>query len=102
VPGGWVGGPVLGQAEGSAGYVYQVDSVGRTRAQSEAMASRARDRIAGRSKTGAYTAAANSPAGTVVNDRMTDGAPGSPIAEGSYPNEVWTTSERFVVSVSLT
>lgn len=101
IPGGSVGGPPMGQAQGDASFVYQVDSVGLTREQSEKLASRARERVSGRTATGSWFAAATPPSGLAVNDRIAEGSPGAPLAEGSYPNEVWTTSERFVVSVTL-
>ena len=102
IPGGSVSGPAMGQSQGDASFVYQVDSVGQTREQSERLASRARDRVAGRAANGQYAAAANDPAAMRVLDRISEGTVGAPVPEGTYPNEVWTTSERFVVSVSLT
>jgi|GEM_PF-3066185 len=100
IPGGSQSGPPLGAIQADASYVYQVDSVGLTRDQAEKLATRARRRVADRLETGAYATAAEHPAGMVVSDRIAEGSAGAPIPEGSYPNEVYTVSERFVISVS--
>lgn len=100
IPGGGYSGPPMGAHEADASYVYQVDSVGLTRDQAESMGSRAHNRVSGRGIGGAYAAAAEHPSGMVVSDRISEGSPGAPVPEGSYPNEVWTVSERFVISVT--
>lgn len=100
IPGGGASGPPLGASQADAAFAFQVDAVGQTREQSERLAGRSRDRVAGRGPNGAYSAAAANPPGAVVNDRILDGGPGAPLPEGTYPNEVWTTSERFVIYVS--
>jgi hypothetical protein len=100
IPGGGVGGPPLGAAAQDAVFVYQVDAVGRTREQAERLSARARLMAAGRDEQGAYHAAADDPVGLAVHDRVLDGSPGSAIAEGSFPNEVYTVSERFAIAVS--
>lgn len=100
IPGGGYSGPVLGAAQADASFVYQVDSVGLNRDQAERAASRARHLVVGRAAGGAYATAAEDPEGMVVSDRISDGAPGAPVPEGTFPNEVWTVSERFVISVT--
>lgn len=101
VSGGSVGGPPLGAAQADATYVYQVDSVGKTRDQAEALGSRARARVSGRGADGSYVAPRESPAGMVVTDRVAHDTPGAATPTGAYPNEVWTYSERFAISVSV-
>jgi hypothetical protein len=100
VPGGSVSGPPLGESAADADLVYQVDSVGLTREQAERLAARTRRTVAGRLPDGSFHAAAEPPSGLSVSDRILDGSAGSPIVEGTRPNEVWTVSERFVISVT--
>lgn len=100
IPGGAVGGPALGASQADATYVYQIDSIGQTREQAEALGSRARGRVSGRGGTGAYVVPRANPVGMVVLDRVTDETPGAAISEGEHPNEVWTFSERIAISVS--
>jgi hypothetical protein len=101
IPGGYMGGPPLGQAQGDARYVYQIDSVGRTRAQSEMAADRVRNWLVGRTSAGVFVVQAANPDGLTIHDRIVDGTPGAPLQEGQSPNEVFTVSDTIAVDVSV-
>lgn len=101
IPGGYMSGPPLGQAQGDARYVYQVDSVGRTRAQVEMAADRAREWVVGRTSAGVFVVQAADPDGVKIHDRIVDGTPGAPLQEGQSPNEVFTVSETYGIDVSV-
>ena len=101
IPGGSVSGPPLGQAQGDARFVYQIDSVGRTRAQAEMGADRIREWVAGRTPQGAFVVQAAAPEGLAIHDRIVDGTPGAPLTEGQPPNEVFTVSETYGIDVSV-
>lgn len=100
IGGGGVDGPPLGASSADAAFVFQLDSVGKTREQTVQLATRGRERVVGRTAAGAYAAPKSSPSGIVILDRFLDGAPGAPLAEGDRPNEVWTHSERYIITVS--
>lgn len=95
IPGGYYTSPGLAPP-GSCGWqVWQVDSVGRTRLQAQMLADRARAAILARVPGGDYV---NDPtaSGFAVSGRIqsSEGG-GSPIAEGDWPNQVWSSAERF-------
>lgn len=100
IPGGSQGGPPLGASKADAVYVYQIDSVGKVRQQAEALGSRINGRVVGRAADGSYAAPSPVLTGMVVLDRDTADTPGGATSEGTHPNEVWTYSERFAISVS--
>ena len=100
IDGGGFTGPGLGAQIADATFVYQVDSVGQTRAQAEKLASRMRNAVAGRLASGQYAVAANNPTGHKVLDRVPDGVSGAAVVEGTPPHEVFTVSERFAISVT--
>lgn len=100
IPGGSIGGPPLGAQQADATLIYQIDSVGLTVEQSRRLRTRARDLVSGRTAAGVYATPRANPSGMVVTDRVIYGTPGAPAPEGKAPNEVWTTSERFAISVS--
>jgi hypothetical protein len=102
IPGGSVSGPALGQAQGDAALVFQVDYVGRTRDQAEKAADLGRETIAGRKPDGSFVRPAANPNGLVIHDRIVDGTPGAPLKEGQPPNEVYTVSESYGIFVSVT
>ena len=101
IPGGWMNGPPLGQAQGDARFVYQLDSVGRTRAQAEMAADRGREWLVGRTSAGVFVVQAADPDGVKIHDRIVDGTPGAPLQEGQPPNEVFTVSDTIAVDVSV-
>jgi hypothetical protein len=101
IPGGSMGGPPMGQAQGDARYVYQIDAVGRTRAQAEMGADRSREWVVGRTSAGAFVVQATDPDGLRIHDRIVDGTPGAPLQEGQPPNEVFTVSDTFGIDVSV-
>lgn len=100
VPGGALYGPPLGAAIADADLVFQVDSVGKTRKQAQLLARRARALIAAPTVNGVLQPAAAQPSGLSIRGRMPEGPVGSPLPEGDRPNEVYTSSERFVISVT--
>lgn len=102
IPGGGYSGPPLTGPQADVDFVYQVDSVGNTSEQAERLATRNRRRVVGRDVNGAFIAAAAHPSGWKVRDRMLDGAPGGVAPSGTQPHEVYTVSERYVVSVTPT
>jgi hypothetical protein len=101
IPGGWMNGPPMGQAQGDARFSYQLDSVGRTRAQAEMAADRAREWLVGRTSAGVFVVQAADPDGVKIHDRIVDGTPGAPRQEGQSPNEVFTVSDTIAVDVSV-
>lgn len=101
IPGGTVDGPPMGAAQSDVGYLYQLDSVGRTRDQAEQLASRGRNTISGRGPGGAFAVVAASPAGMLIRDRISEGSVGAPIVEGVRPNEVYTISDRFMIYATV-
>lgn len=100
IPGGYISGPAFGASTADAGFVFQVDSVGMTREQAGRAATRMRERVIGRTRTGSLSVPKDSPSGIVILDRYLDGAAGTPAAAGDRPNEVWTSSERYVLAVT--
>lgn len=101
IPGGSVSGPPLGEAQADATFMFQADAVGRTTVQALSLASRQRHWIAGRGTDGKFAIVTAIPGGFVVHDRILEGSPGAPLLEGSPPNEVYTVSDIFSVSVSV-
>jgi hypothetical protein len=101
IPGGYVDGPALGQAQGDALFVFQLDSVGKTRDQAEQAADRSREAIAGRGPDGSFALKPADPNGLRIHDRIVDGTPGAPLLEGQSPNEVYTVSETYGIYVSV-
>lgn len=101
IPGGWFAGPAMGQAQGDAEFVYQVDSVGRTRQQAETAADRVRNWIVGRTAAGAFVVQAADPEGLRISDRIVDGTPGAPLQEGQPPKEVFTVSDTIGIHVTM-
>lgn len=101
VPGGSVSGPPLGQASGDALYLYQVDSVGKNRKQTEQAADRIREWVVGRTPAGVFVVQAPDPDGLRISDRIVDGTPGAPLQEGQPPNEVFTVSETYGLYVTV-
>lgn len=100
IPGGrfWGGGLVAPDA--SADLVYQVDSIGATRAQAEWMGDRVRRTILARTSTGAFQVAFPAVAGWSMADREPDGGPGGVDVAGVPPNEVFTVAERYTLRVT--
>lgn len=101
IPGGSMSGPPMGQAQGDAVYPYQVDSVGKTRAQAEMAADWVRNWVVGRTAAGVFVVQAADPDGLRISDRIVDGTPGAPLQEGQPPNEVFTVSDTFSVYVTV-
>lgn len=101
IPGGSIGGPPLGQAQGDARLLYQMDSVGKTRRQAEQAADRMRNWIAGRGPDGRFVVVKGDPDNVHIHDRIVDGTPGAPLQEGQPPNEVFTVSETFGIDVTV-
>lgn len=101
VPGGALSGPPMGDAQGDATFLYQLDAVGRTAQQALSLASRHRHWVAGRTLDGKYAVVTAGPDGIRVHDRILEGSPGAPLLEGSPPNEVFTVSDLFAISVSV-
>lgn len=83
-----------------ADLVYQVTSVGKTREHCEWLADRARLTVIGRSGVG-FQVPLNPPAGvSVINRRPESGLPGTPVPEGTPPNQRWSVAERFLLSIT--
>ena len=101
ITGGSISGPPLGQAQGDAVLVYQLDSVGRTDDQAEMAADRLREWVVGRTPAGVFVVQAADPDGHAIHDRIVDGTPGAPLQEGQPPNEVFTVSETYGIHVSV-
>ena len=101
IPGGGMSGPALGQAFGDATYPYQVDSVGRTRAEAEAAAADVMEWVVGRAADNSYVVQAPDPDGVRISDRIVDGTPGAPLQEGQPPNQVFTVSHTFGLCVTV-
>lgn len=101
ISGGLVSGPGLGAAQADAQFVYQVDSVGRTRSQAEKAADRVRNWIVGRTSAGVFVVQAPDPDGLQISDRIVDGTPGAPLQEGQPPNEVFTVSDTIGIHVTV-
>lgn len=101
IAGGSASGPPLGQAYGDATYSYQVDSVGRTRAEAEAAAADVMEWVVGRAADGQFVVQATDPVGVRISDRIVDGTPGAPLQEGQPPNQVFTVSHTFGLSVTV-
>jgi hypothetical protein len=101
IPGGSVSGPPLGAAQADATFMFQADAVGRTTVQALSLAARHRHWIAGRERGGEFAIVTAVPGGLAVHDRILEGSPGAPLIEGSPPNEVYTVSDIFSVSVSV-
>lgn len=99
IPGGSTEGPALWDPEADHAIPYQVDAVGFTRAQAQALAARARDRVCGRAG-GAYLVAVDSPPGMLVHDRISEGSSGGVIVQGTAPDEVYTVPQRYVLTVT--
>lgn len=102
VPGGYVSGPPMGQAQGDALFLFQLDSVGLTRDQAEQAADRARNWLVGRTIHGEFVVQPPDPDGVRIHDRIVDGTPGAPLQEGQPPREVFTVSETYGIHVSVT
>jgi hypothetical protein len=101
IAGGQVTGPALGASQADAVFVYQVDSVGRTRDQAEKAADRIRNWIVGRTAAGVFVVQAADPDGLQISDRIVDGTPGAPLQEGQPPNEVFTVSDTIGIHVTV-
>lgn len=101
ISGGLLTGPSLGMAQADAQFLYQVDSVGRTRSQAEQAADRVRNWIVGRSTQGGFVVQAPDPEGLQISDRIVDGTPGAPLQEGQPPNEVFTVSDSIGIHVTV-
>lgn len=101
IPGGSIDGPPLGQAQGDARFLYQLDAVGLNRDQAEKAADRSREWVVGRTPAGIFVVQATDPDGHVIHDRIVDGTPGAPLQEGQPPNEVFTVSDTFGIDVSV-
>lgn len=101
IPGGSVSGAPLGQAQGDAEFLIQLDSVGRTRQQAQMAADRARNWVVGRTSDGQFVVQAGNPDGVRIHDRIVDGTPGAPLQEGQPPNEVFTVSDTYGIYVSV-
>lgn len=100
IPGGGMSGPPLGQAYGDAIYSYQVDSVGRSRAEAEDAAADVMEWVVGRAADGSFVVQASDPDGVRISDRIVDGTPGAPLQEGQPPNQVFTVSHTFGLCVT--
>lgn len=101
ISGGFLTGPGFGAAQADAEFVYQVDSVGRTRSQAEEAADRVRNWIVGRTAAGVFVVQAADPDGLQISDRIVDGTPGAPLQEGQPPNEVFTVSDSIGIHVTV-
>jgi len=101
VPGGSQSGPPLGAAQADATYVFQVDSVAMDPGTALAMSSRVNHWVAGRTAAGVYAVVTDDPDGIRISDRIGSGSPGAPLLEGSPPTEVYTVSDLFEISVSV-
>lgn len=101
IPGGSLSGPPMGQAQGDALYVFQVDSVGKTREQADEAADDVREWVVGRKPDGTFVVPAADPNGLRIHDRIVDGTPGAPLQEGQPPNEVITVSETYGIYCSV-
>ena len=101
IAGGSMSGPPLGQSHGDAVYPYQVDSVGRTRADAETAAAEVMEWVVGRTSAGAFVVQAADPDGVRISDRIVDGTPGAPLQEGQPPNQVFTVSHTFGLYVTV-
>lgn len=91
-------GPGLVAPESSGDFVYQVDSIGATRAQAEWMGDRVRRTILARAN-GAFQVAFPVVAGWTMADREHAGGGGVDVA-GVPPNEVFTVPERYTLRVT--
>lgn len=91
-------GPGLVAPESSGDFVYQVDSIGASRAQAEWMGDRVRRTILARTN-GTFQVAFPAPAGWAVADREHTGGGGVDVA-GAPPNEVFTVPERYTLRVT--
>ena len=100
IPGGGMSGPPLGQSHGDASYPYQVDSVGRTRADAESAAAQVMEWVVGRTAAGVFVVPGPVPSGFRISDRIVDGTPGAPLQEGQPPNQVFTVSHTFGLYVT--
>lgn len=101
ITGGSISGPPLGQAQGDAVLVYQIDSVGRTRDQAERAGDRLREWVVGRTPAGVFVVQVADPDGHAIHDRIVDGTPGAPLQEGQPPNEVFTVSDSIGIHVTV-
>lgn len=101
IPGGSMSGPPLGQSHGDATYAYQVDSVGRTRAEAEAAGAEVLEWVVGRGADGKFVVSSPGPSGIRISDRIVDGTPGAPLQEGQPPNQVFTVSHTFGLYVTV-
>lgn len=101
IAGGILTGPAMGQAQGDAVFLYQLDSVGLTRKSAEAAADRARNWVVGRTSAGVFVVQAPDPEGLRISDRIVDGTPGAPLQEGQPPKEVYTVSDTIGIHVTL-
>lgn len=100
ISGGGYWGPGLVAPEDSADWVYQIDAVGDRRDQAEWLADKIRLTVLGRDAAGAFLTAISEPSGLRIIDRRSDGGAGGVEVEGTPPHEVYTASERYVVSVT--
>ena len=99
IPGGGYWGAALVGPEADADFVYQVDSVGLKRNQTEWLADRVRRSMLARTSSGAFQVTINPPLGLKVADRVPDGGPGGVQVDGDPPHEVFSVAERFVLRV---
>lgn len=98
IPGGRYWGPWLSAPDSCADFVVQVDSVGRQRAQADALAAQVRDLMLDRSGSGAL-AVITPPPGWRIADRSADGGPPGVDVGGDSPHYVFSVPERFVLRV---
>lgn len=101
IAGGSFDGPPLWDPEADVTLVYQVDAVGFTRPQAQALAARFRTQITGRKSTGgAYLVAITQPAGMRIHDRISEGTSGGVIVEGTAPDEIYSVPDRYLLTVT--
>ena len=99
IPGGGFLGAALVAPDADADFVYQVDSVGVRRDQTEWLADRVRRSMLARTASGAFQVSLLSPAGLKIADRLPDGGAGGVQVDGTPPHEVFSIAERFVLRV---
>jgi hypothetical protein len=99
IPGGGYDGPPLRDPNADAAFVYQVDSVGRTRSQAEWAADVARRTVLARNN-GTFQVPFPDLEALVVINRDADTNPGGVTPQGEGINRVYTVSERFVLFVT--
>jgi hypothetical protein len=83
-----------------ANVVYQIDGVSGRHDGAEWLGDRARHVLLARQPSGEFQVRLDLPAGWGCTDRRPDGETPGATPEGTRPHEVYTVSERFVLSLT--